>query len=239
MVTMLMPLLLTKVAISAFVLSWVWSWLSWARSAWICRKDTPNAEHQPATTVTVHAGEVVAQLMTWCELAALLGFAIPLLVPLLALAVFANKLRLEIAAHSSDDRGGLTFDGLDELRVGPAAYVLAATILTNAAIAGLFWNSELRGSLVVGIVGAVCTLACACVFFQRRRRRRWRCWRGWMRSDKARNRYGSEMEMGHSSTWAGWDWEVDGAGAGAGTGAERLLLEHEYHALEGDEEEDA
>ena len=47
------------------------------------------------------------------------------------------------------------------------------------------------------------------------------------------------MEMGHSSTWAEWDWEVDGAGAGTGTGAERLLLEHEYHALEGDEEEDA
>ena len=43
------------------------------------------------------------------------------------------------------------------------------------------------------------------------------------------------MEMGHSSTWAEWDWEVDGAGADT----ERLLLEHEYHALEGDEEEDA
>ena len=59
-----------------------------------------------------------------------------------------------------------------------------------------------------------------------------------MRSDKARNRYGSEMEMGHSST--GY-WEADGAGAGAGAGTdtERLLLEHEYHALEGDEEEDA
>ena len=227
MVTMLMPLLLTKVAISAFVLSWAKSWAMWACSRIRRRKDTRAEERQASA---VHAGEILAQLMTWCELGALLGFAVPLLVPLLALAVFANKLLLEIAVRSSTSRTGFTLNGLDELRVGPSAYVLAATMMTNAFTAGLFWNSNLQGAALVSIVSVVCTLTSAYAFFLRRRRRGGFGIVQWWRTcgGKVRNRYGSEVEMGDkiflSTSSEEWDQDLGRSGVGDGKG--------EYHALE-------
>lgn len=150
------------------------------------------------------AGEVIAQLMTWGELAALLGFAIPLLLPLLALAVYADKLKLEIIAQN-----GCTFEGINDLGVGPALYVFIAALLANTTMAAIFSDGSLHGKELRGLVSGVCSAACVCSFLVRKCREKSARW-------KVRNRYNSEVEITDVV-----DLDLDGAD----------VLQHDYHAL--------
>jgi len=149
MVDMLSTLLLLKMVISGFFLVWLRLEITMHRSL----------------VRTVHAADYVAQLMTWIELSVLLGYAIPLLLPLLALAVYASKFELEALAVQP----GVVIEGTDApVQVGPVAYVLCGGLLMNGMMAFVFAESRLRGGTMVLLVACVCSCAMVGVYLAKR-----------------------------------------------------------------------
>ena len=155
MVDMLSSLLLLKMVLSGFVIVWfrlearlgffcLERWCGWTRSR----------------SSTVYAANYVAQLMTWLELSVFLGFSIPLLLPLLAMAVYASTCELEILAFQPT----VVFEGVDEVRMGPMPFVLFGGLLMNGMLTFVFLDSWLHGGTLVLGVACICSTGCVWVY---------------------------------------------------------------------------
>ena len=107
---------------------------------------------------TIQAAEGVAQIMSWIELAFFLGFSIPLLLPLLTLAIYASKLELQTMVCRRD----ISIEGDDDTEVKPLLYVLFSGLLMNGMAVFVFWNAGLHGSTVMMIIAGTCS--CICFF---------------------------------------------------------------------------
>ena len=118
-----------------------------------------------AVHTTVHVADYLAQLMTWIELSVFLGYAIPLLLPLLALAIYASKYALETLAVQP----GVVIEGADApLQVGPLAYVVFGGLLMNGMMAFVFAESRLRGGTMVLLMACACSCAMVAVYVAKR-----------------------------------------------------------------------
>ena len=188
---MLSSLLLLKMVISGFFLVWLRLEITVQRSVlqqasgyrwWSCCRrsghhhddddddDESDETHRTraetaAVHTTVHVADYLAQLMTWIELSVFLGYAIPLLLPLLALAVYASKCALETLAVQP----GVVIEGADApLQVGPLAYVVFGGLLMNGMMAFVFAESRLRGGMMVLLMACACSCAMVAVYVAKR-----------------------------------------------------------------------
>ena len=155
MVDMLSSLLLLKMVFSGFVI--VWFRLE-ARLGFICLERWCGWTRSRSSTV--YAANYVAQLMTWLELSVFLGFSIPLLLPLLAMAVYASTCELEVLAFQPT----VVFKGVDEIRMGPTPFVLFGGLLMNGMLAFVFLDSWLHGGTLVLGVACICSIGCVWVY---------------------------------------------------------------------------
>ena len=146
----------------------------------------------PSLPTRLHAGERVAQLLTWAELAAMLGTSIPLLVPLVAMAVYASKLEVATMAY----RLGVQLEGFEDAKVGPVVYLVFGGVMSNLAVYFVFANSRLHGQTLVLVMCCVCSLTCGFAYLAKR------C--GWWRrfrhsNDRARSNSAFEMITRHGA----------------------------------------
>ena len=197
MVSMLSSLLLLKMVIAGFLLVWLRiEWVMWdagdvhQHHRECCRPCRLLSEKFASLLPKLHVGERVAQLLTWAELAAMLGTSIPLLLPLVAMAVYVSKLEVATMAY----RHGVQLEGFEDAKVGPVVYLVFGGVMSNLAVYFVFANSRLHGQTLVLIMCCVCSFACVFAYLVNQ------CGQWWRRLTqlgRGRTRSMLEMMQGH------------------------------------------